>query len=122
MTVDGLSRLSSLRDGKAQTTSYTYDTLGHVTQITQGAQTRTFSYDALGRMLSETHPESGTTTYTYDTDSVCSYTSKGDLIRKSDANGNNLCHFYDPLHRLTDIGNWSTPLTPWTGPCKRFRY
>src|SRR5439155_17010334 len=33
MTVDGLSRLSSLTDGKAQRTGYTYDPLDCITQI-----------------------------------------------------------------------------------------
>ncbi|MBI2820591.1 MAG: RHS repeat protein [Acidobacteria bacterium] len=34
--------------------------------IVQGVQTRTFNYDTLGRLTSETHPENGATSYTYD--------------------------------------------------------
>ena len=53
-------------------TSYTYDPLGHLLSVSQGGQTRSFSYDGLSRMLTEMHPETsssgtgGTTTYVYD--------------------------------------------------------
>ena len=50
-------------------TTYAYNTLGKLTQIVQGSQTRTFAYDSLGRLTSETHPEGGTTTSTYDDNS-----------------------------------------------------
>jgi YD repeat-containing protein len=88
---DGLGRLTSVCEISAtlpgvgtcgqkttQTgywTKYTYDALGHLLTVTQNAQAaansqqvRSFSYDELGRLLSETNPESGTTTYTYDYD------------------------------------------------------
>ena len=58
-------------------TKYTYDVLGNLTGVTQNAQassayqqTRTYSYDALSRMTAETNPESGMTTYVYDTDAT----------------------------------------------------
>jgi RHS repeat-associated protein len=52
--------------GFLATTSY--DVLGNLTGFSYGAtaQNRVFSYDGLSRMTSETYPESGTTTYTYD--------------------------------------------------------
>jgi len=56
-------------------------------QVAQGAQTRTYVYDELGRLTSETNPESGTTTYYYDswnasgTCTVNSRSSYGDLVR-----------------------------------------
>jgi RHS repeat-associated protein len=92
-------------------TLYTYNTLGNLTAVTQNAQpggtqqTRSFSYDKLGRMLSETNPETGTTTYTYDTVTItgCSSTSSGDLVLRTDAMGNKTCYKYDALHRVTDI-------------------
>jgi hypothetical protein len=37
-----------------------------VQSITQGVQTRTLRSDGLGRLVSETHPENGTTTYAWD--------------------------------------------------------
>ena len=75
-------------------TKYTYDALGDLTGVSQNAQPggttqpRSYSYDAMSRLTSETNPENGTTTYAYDTDSTCSLTFPGDLVRKYDANGN----------------------------------
>lgn len=89
-------------------TKYTYDPLGHLTGATQNAQasgstqSRSFSYDLLGRVTSETHAESGTTTYTFDTDSTCG-TSKGDLVKRVDAVGNVACYGYDTLHRVVSV-------------------
>src|ERR1700722_1853778 len=87
-------------------TKYIYDVLNHLTGVTQNAQSsgnqqaRAFAYDDLGRMTSETNPESGTTTYTYDSDTTCG-TYKGDLVKKVDAVGNVICYKYDASHRLT---------------------
>jgi len=86
-------------------TTYSYDLNNRRIGVTQnaqssGTQTRTYAYDDLGRMTSETNPESGSTAYTYDTDSTCG-TSKGDLVKKIDAAGNTICYAYDALHRVT---------------------
>jgi RHS repeat-associated protein len=88
-------------------TKYAWDALGRLTGVTQNAQSgstqsRSFVYDLMGRMTSETHAESGTTTYTYDTDSTCG-TSNGDLVKRVDAVGNVTCYVYDTLHRQTSI-------------------
>jgi RHS repeat-associated protein len=111
-------------------TKYSYDAAGHLLTVTQNAQaaqssqqTRSFTYDGLGRMTSETNPETGTTTYVYDSTagSSCNtagYGSPGDLVRKVDASGNNSCYYHDALHRLTDVGIVSGN----TVSCKRFRY
>jgi len=85
-------------------TSYIYDAMGNLTGVTQGAQSRSYSYDSLARMTSETAPEGGTVTYVWDTDASCNTTSLGDLIRVAKADGNNVCYYYDALHRVTDIG------------------
>jgi YD repeat-containing protein len=45
-------------------TNYSFDTLGRLTTISQGVQTRSFVYDDPGRLLGETHPEIRTTSYT----------------------------------------------------------
>jgi RHS repeat-associated protein len=79
------------------TTSYTYDWMGHVTQVTmpRGAttQTRTFVYDNAGRLTSATNPENGTVTYTYNADNT--------LQRKHDAKGQEAVYTYDALKRVT---------------------
>jgi RHS repeat-associated protein len=88
-------------------TKYTYDPLGRLKGVTQNAQSgstqsRSFVYDLMGRMTSETEAESGTTTYTYDTDTTCG-TSSGDLVKKVDAVGNVTCYSYDSLHRPLSV-------------------
>jgi RHS repeat-associated protein len=102
-------------------TKYTYDPNNKLTGVTQNAQgspqqTRSYSYDDLSRMTSETNPESGTTTYTYDS-SACT-SSAGDLVLKVDAASTGTCFYYDALHRLTDVGT----NRPTVDGCKRFRY
>lgn len=58
-------------------TQYTYNALDDLTNVSQGAQTRTFVYDSLKRLTSATNPESGTTSYLYD--------ENGGLTSKTDA-------------------------------------
>jgi RHS repeat-associated protein len=107
-------------------TTYSYDVLDNITGVSQNAQgtaqTRSYTYDGFNRMTQEVNPEAGTTTYVFDLtgSSACggSYSSPGDLVRKADANGNNICYYYDALHRLTDVG----PNGPNATQCKRFRY
>jgi RHS repeat-associated protein len=101
-------------------TTYTYDALNNLVSVAQGSQARSFVHDAMSRLTSETNPESGTTTYTYDViPSGCwagGTAQPGDLTRKQDAAGNTLCITYDALHRPTGMGPSSVP------PCRRFSY
>jgi RHS repeat-associated protein len=107
--VTSLTGSGSCAQKTAQTgywTKYTYNPLSEITGVTQNAQssstqTRTYVYDLMGRMTSEMNPESGTTTYTYDTASACG-TWNGDLVEKVDAIGNVTCFSYDPLQRLSE--------------------
>jgi RHS repeat-associated protein len=106
-------------------TQYVYDALNDLIGVTQNAQTagskqsRAYAYDYMGRLTSETNPESGTTNYTYDTDTTCG-TSKGDLVKKIDAVGNVTCYAYDALHRVTST-TFSGPYSSNT-PRKCFVY
>lgn len=73
-------------------TTYSYDVLGNLQQVNQGAQTRTFIYDSLSRLVSATNPESGPITYSYD--------PNGNLIEKTDARGVKATMGYDALSRI----------------------
>lgn len=101
-------------------TQYSYDALGDLTSVTQGAQARSYWYDGLGRMTKETNPESGTTSYSWDsaTGTTCG-NSNGDLVKRVDAANDWTCFDYDSLHRVTDVGNSNQN---GTNVCKRFRY
>ncbi len=92
---DALGRLTQVTEDPYALnydTFYTYDPLDHLTQVGQGAQTRTFQYSSLGRLRSATNPESGTTGYTY-------YDS-GDVATRTDARGVITTFGYDPMHRI----------------------
>ena len=47
-------------------TTYAYDVLANLKTVTQGAQTRSFTYDSLSRLKTAVNPESGTVSYVYD--------------------------------------------------------
>ncbi len=61
--------------------------------IIQGSQTRTFRSDSLGRLVSELHPENGTTSYTYD--------DAGRLATRTDARNWVTNYSYDNINRPT---------------------
>ena len=60
-------------------TTYSYNELGKMTGSNQSSQTRSWAFDTLGRMTSQTLPESGTTSFTYDVENQ--------LLTKTDARG-----------------------------------
>src|SRR5262249_27058399 len=74
-------------------TIYSYDALGNLRQVTQGAQTRAFVYDSFSRVISATNPESGPVNYAYD--------ANGNIIEKTDARGVKTTVTYDALNRAT---------------------
>ncbi|HSY36319.1 MAG TPA: RHS repeat-associated core domain-containing protein [Acidobacteriaceae bacterium] len=84
-------------------TSYTYDPMGDLLSVTQGGETRGFSYDSFSRLISATNPESGTTTYGYD--------NNGNLTRKTSAIPITTTYTYDALNRLTGK-SYSDGITP----------
>ncbi len=76
-----------------QPTNYVYDTIGNLTQIIQGGQTRNFGYNSLNRLMQSTNPESGTFQFAYD--------NNGNLLNKTDARGISTIYSYDALNRVT---------------------
>jgi len=96
-------------------TTYGYDasgssgSLGNLTGVTQGAETRSFIYDMASRLTQSSNPETGTNTYQYDSDSSCPPPNPtsgtpnqypGELISKSDARSIKTCMQYDARHRV----------------------
>jgi YD repeat-containing protein len=58
---------SALAQTQNTTTSFLYDKMGNVTQVTNPlGKITTFSYDALSRRIKETDPARGVTSYAYD--------------------------------------------------------
>jgi YD repeat-containing protein len=74
-------------------TQYTYDGRDELKGVTQGVQSRTFTYDALKRLTSANNPESGMINYS-------SYDMLGNLLTKSDPNSVTVTYLYDALSRI----------------------
>lgn len=110
--VDGLGRLIRVDEpsdaantlgsqaSPTQATNYQYNALGNLTLVTQGNQTRSFSYSSLGRLLSASNPESGVIDYEYD--------ANGNLTKKIDprlvpntSTHRSITYSYDDLGRVT---------------------
>jgi RHS repeat-associated protein len=75
-----------------QPTSYSYDVLNNLLQVTQGVQQRNFVYDNSSRLKQATNPENGTINYSYDNNS--------NLTSKTDARGIVTTFAYDNLNRI----------------------
>lgn len=94
---DALGRLTSVYEDPSSLnyqTSYTYDVLNDLTQVSQGSQTRTFAYDSLKRLTSATNPESGTVT-------IDAYDNNGNVLVTTDARAVSTHVSYDELNRPT---------------------
>jgi RHS repeat-associated protein len=90
-------------------TTYSYDALGRLLQVSQGVQNRVYVYDNLGRLTSAKVPETlnQPTTYTY--------TDFGSVYQKTDPRGIVTTNTYDPLNRLSQIAySDGTPTVTYT--------
>src|SRR5579883_1370292 len=114
---DGLGRMISVYEpdptsGNTLTlqTSYAYTVQDLVTSVTQGSQTRTYSYDDLGRATSIKTPETNQLAYQYQ------YNSFGEVTQRTDPRGVVTTYGYDNLNRLVSIsynvGSTGVPATP----------
>ena len=104
--IDGSGRLTSIYEpdsGNNLTvpTSYTYTVLDGLATVTEGSQTRTYSYDGLGRLLTRAEPEiknvGGQGQYQY------SYNSYDLVTQRTDPRGVITTYGYDTLNRLQTI-------------------
>jgi YD repeat-containing protein len=116
--VDGLGRVTSTcaiqatggtacgqvdgNSGILTTYSYSSAAWSRTVTATRGSQVHTTVYDALGRTKSVTIPESGTTTYVYDTASATcgGGTAPGALVESIDNAGVHTCFGVDSLGRV----------------------
>jgi len=91
----------------ANTTTYTYDSLGRKTSVTDplGHET-TYAYDDDGNLLTITDHLDNVITYTYD--------GRGNKLTETNANGHTTTYTYDLMNRLltvTDALNHATTYT-----------
>lgn len=89
------------------TTSYTYDVLNHLIQVSMPrggtTQTRTFNYNLNGTQVtaflqSATNPENGTVSYTYNANNL--------MASKTDALNQQTQYSYDGYNRLTQVSHF----------------
>ena len=101
---DALGRLRQVSEdpfGQSYVTVYRYDPLGNLTDVTQGAQTRTFEYSSLGLLVSSSNPESNTDPDTLArVPTIYTYYPSGDLRTRRDARGITTTFGYDELRRV----------------------
>jgi RHS repeat-associated protein len=105
-TKDVLGNLTSVVEpdpsstsGGTLTTSYVYDWMNHVSQVSMTragtTQTRTFVYSDAGLLTSATNPENGTVNYYYNSDNTLQY--------KQDAKGQATVYTYDPTSKFVTM-------------------
>ncbi|HKU17907.1 MAG TPA: RHS repeat-associated core domain-containing protein, partial [Candidatus Saccharimonadales bacterium] len=97
---DALNRLVQTLDNyngtdsatKNTTTTYTYDSLDRLTQLTDPSHlATTYGYDGLGNATGQQSPDSGTTSRTFD--------AAGNVLTRTDAKGITATTTYDVLDR-----------------------
>ncbi len=93
---DAFGRLLSVTEPGGEATSYSYDVAGKLTQVSQGVQTRSFSYDPAGFLRSQSTPEKGVVTYD-------SYGSLGNVLSQTEPGSLFVSKTYDFAGRLTGI-------------------
>ena len=93
-------------------TSFAYNVLDELTSVSQGVQSRTFTYDALGRITSISTPEAGRICLGTVSSGVCQangYDSFDNLLYRTDARGVQANFIYDSLNRLLGVSYSNVP-------------
>ena len=103
-------------------TSYSQTIFG-MTGVTQGSQTRSFSYDSLGQLTDSTNPETGHLHYVYDTDgNVSSKSSNAPGSSPSAPASLTTSYGHDALHRMTAKNYSSSSGVAAATPSATFAY
>ncbi len=122
LTSDSMGRLSLVKEDPSTLnyqTNYTYGAFDNLLTVTQGAQTRTFTYDSFPRLHTAQNPEVGIgstqclTTYGYDPNG--NMTSRIAPLPNQNSSCNNTVtttNAYDALNRLTSKSYNDNPQTP----------
>lgn len=118
---DGLGRLIKVYEPDVnngnqltQLTTNSYNALDQLTQVLQGAQTRTYNYDGLGRLTSAITPEAGTVSYQYN--------NFNRVTLRTDARGVDTTYSYDGLNRLSQVSYDVSGTTAAATPAVTFTY
>ena len=86
--------ITKLTDAQGKIADYTYDAAGRLTTVVfNGARTQSYQYDYLDNVTSETHPETGTISYTYNEANKISGRSWG---------GTSIIYNYDVLGQMVE--------------------
>ncbi len=115
--VDGIGRLSKVFEpdvangnSLTQETDLAYSTTDDLKTVTQGVQTRNYTYDDLGRLLTAKIPETNQVATSY------AYNSFNLVSQRTDARGVVATYSYDNLNRATqvsyNVGTTGVPATP----------
>ena len=123
---DGLGQLSTVNEQDSsgsltQATNYSYDALGHLTQVNQGNQLRTYKYDALSRVTNEKIPEQGDPTQGNQWTTSYTYTSFNAVATRTDARGVVTTFGYDTLNREWQV-SYNTVSGVTTAPTVTYIY
>ncbi len=112
---DALGRLIKVTEPDANgllnvDTTYGYTVLDALATVTQGVQTRTYTYDDLGRLLTASTPETNNQLVSYQ------YNDFGLVTQRTDPRSVITNYSYDTLNRLQQIsynvGTTGVPATP----------
>lgn len=104
---DGLGRTTKIFEDPNSSnyeTDYTFNVLDALTGVTQGSQSRTYTYDDMGRLTGSTTPEAGTLCLGTVSGGNCQangYDNYDNLTTRTDARVVVTSYTYDTLNRLT---------------------
>ncbi len=109
--------VTKLTDAQNLSANNTYDGLGRMTQVVyNAARTQTYAFDGLDNVTSEAHPETGSITYTYNTENNLSQKTWGattlnysyntsNQLTSLNAGDETITYGYDSMGRVNTISS-----------------